>query len=126
MRPRSVESCDTAVARGTELLAALEGIAAEIPIEALPGFFAGLELARWRARLRVLEGEREASGAAATAAPPALLRAEQVAGRLNISKADVYRRAKSDLRSTVVDVGPGQVRFDPAQLDRFIRSRRRG
>jgi hypothetical protein len=87
----------------------------------LPEFLAEVERAKWTARLRI-----------AAARPPAtgwrepLLTAEQVAGRLQVSEAQVYRLAKTALRSAAVEVGPGTLRFDPDRLARFIGSRRRG
>jgi hypothetical protein len=51
--------------------------------------------------------------------------AEQVADRLQVSEAQVYRFAKTALRSAAVEVGPGTLRFDPDRLARFIEARRR-
>jgi predicted DNA-binding transcriptional regulator AlpA len=100
----------------------LHALAEQIPLEQAHVLAAALADADVVLRLRI-------SGRAAQEVPPAppsgLLTADVVASRLSISRANVYRRAKGDLRHAVVEVGPGQVRFDAAEIERFIRSRRR-
>ncbi len=106
-------------ARLASLLRELEAIAGEVPIESLPSFFGGLERARWVAQLRI----STAPLSGRTAEP--LLTVEQLCARFGVSKAQVYRLAKTHLRSAVVEVGEGTLRFDPDRLERFIEARRR-
>ncbi len=54
-----------------------------------------------------------------------LLTAEQARVGFKVSEAQVYRLAKTALRSAAVEVGPGTLRFDPDRLARFIEVRRR-
>ena len=54
-----------------------------------------------------------------------LLTVVEVAARLRVSEANVYARAKTDLRSATVELGPGQLRFDSERLSRFVETRRR-
>jgi predicted DNA-binding transcriptional regulator AlpA len=104
-----------------QLYAALRESAASVSAGDLPEFLAELERAKWTAKLRI-----------ATAASPAaerrepLLTVEQVAGRVQVSEAQVYRLAKTALLSAAVEIGEGTLRFDPDRLARFIDSRRRG
>ncbi len=121
MKPRVLPSPDDLGARRDDLLRGLEALVAELPTGSLPELFAGLERVRWTAKLRL------------QAPPPAgepslrrgLMTAEQAAEYLAISRSDVYRRSKRDLRSAAVEMGPGQLRFDPEALDRIVRARRR-
>lgn len=100
--------------------AGLLRLAEEIPVEALPGFFAELERASWTARLR-LHVPAAANG------PHSLLTVEETAQVLGgISDAQIYRMAKGVLRSAAVDVGEGTLRFDQERIERFIEARRRG
>jgi len=99
----------------------LETVAGEISEESLPDLFAGIERVRWMSQRRI------SAAPPAPSRPAALLTADQVATRLGgVSRAQVYRLAKTALRSAVVDVGEGTLRFDADRLARFIESRRRG
>jgi uncharacterized protein with von Willebrand factor type A (vWA) domain len=104
-----------------QLYAALRDLADDVSAGELPEFLAEIERARWTAKLRIAAA---ASPAAERREP--LLTAEEVAGRLQVSEAQVYRLAKTALRSAAVEVGVGTLRFDPDRLARFIDSRRRG
>jgi predicted DNA-binding transcriptional regulator AlpA len=104
------------------LLPDLHALASEIPLEQAHVLAAALADADVVLRLRIAG---RASQAVDAAPPGGLLTAEDVAARLSVSKANVYRRAKTDLRQAAREIGPGQVRFDPAEVERFIRSRRR-
>ncbi len=97
-------------------------LAEQIPLEELPEFVGVLAHAQSLATLRLM-------GQGGQTNPPAsasLLTAEEVATALRISEANVYARAKTDLKAAAVDVGPGQLRFDRDSIDRFINARRRG
>jgi Helix-turn-helix domain len=97
-------------------------LAEQIPLEELPEFVGALAQAQSLATLRLM-------GQGSQANPPAsasLLTAEEVATALRISEANVYARAKTDLKAAAVDVGPGQLRFDRDSIGRFINARRRG
>jgi len=121
MKPAALTSGDNLEARREVLLRGLEAIAAELPVESLPDLFAGLERVRWTATLRL-------RASPAVAEPPVrrgLITVEQAAEYLAISRSDVYRRSKTDLRPAAVEMGPGQLRFDPEALDRIVRARRR-
>jgi hypothetical protein len=101
-----------------QLYAALRDFAAEVSAGDLPEFLAELERAKWTARLRVAAVRQPATGGREP-----LLTAEQVAARLQVSEAQVYRLAKAALRSAAVEVGPGTLRFDPDRLARFIEAK---
>jgi helix-turn-helix protein len=121
MKLRGLPSADDLEARRDELLRGLEVLAGGLPTGSLPDLFAGLERVRWAARLRLQ------APSAASEPPPRreLMTADQAAEYLAISRSDVYRRSRTDLRSTAVQMGPGQLRFEPEALDRIIRARRR-
>jgi hypothetical protein len=108
------------VGRREQLYAALRDLAAEVSAGDLPEFLAEVERAKWTARLRIAAVRLPATGGREP-----LLTVEQVAGRLQVSEAQVYRLAKTALRSAAVEIGPGTLRFDPDRLARFIDSRRR-
>jgi hypothetical protein len=109
------------IVRPQQLYAALRDLAAEVSAGELPEFLAEVERARWTAQLRV-----GAVRPLATGGRESLLTAEQVADWLQVSEAQVYRLAKTALRSAAVEFGPGTLRFDSARLARFIEGRRRG
>ena len=100
------------------VIAEVGRLAAELPLDELPELFAGLERSRWIAQLRV--GSR-----AALPSPQRrrLLTVAEVAELLRISETNVYQRAKTDLRSAALNVGPGQLRFDADRVDRFLAAR---
>jgi predicted DNA-binding transcriptional regulator AlpA len=104
-----------------QVYAALRNLAAEMSAGDLPEFLAEIERAKWSALLRI-----EAVRPPAAGRREPLLTAEQVAGRLQVSEAQVYRLAKTALRPAAVEIGPGTLRFDPDRLARFIEARRRG
>lgn len=79
------------------------------------------DCAKWTGQFRVAAVRPPATGGREP-----LLTAAQVAGRLQVSEAQVYRLAKTALRSAAVEVGLETLRFDPDQLARFIEARRRG
>ena len=121
MKPRALPSADNLGARRDELLRALEALASEMPVESLPDLFAGLTRVSWTARLRL----QAPPAASEPSTRRGLMTADQAAEYLAISRSDVYRRSKADLRSATVEMGPGQLRFDPEALDRIVRARRR-
>ena len=97
----------------------LEAIVGQLPIQSLPDVAAGLERIRWTGQLRLL--------ATFESSDRPLLTVEQIGVRLGgVSKAQIYRLAKTNLRSAVVEIGEGTLGFDPARVDRFIELRRRG
>jgi phytoene/squalene synthetase len=104
-----------------QLYAALRDLADVVSAADLPEFLAEIEQAKWTAQLRVAAVRPPATGEREP-----LLTAEQVAARLQVSEAQVYRLAKTALRSAAVEVGPGTLRFHPDRLARFIEARRRG
>jgi len=109
------------VARKAEVYTDLSALAQELPLEDLPELAGELARAQAVASLRYSR-----SGVLQKHAEGGLLTVEQVAARLGgISEAQVYRLAKTGLRSAAVDVGEGTLRFDPARVDRFIEARRR-
>jgi predicted DNA-binding transcriptional regulator AlpA len=109
------------IARKAEVYAGLSALAQELPLEDLSELVGELARAQAIASLRYSGSEdrqKRTEGG--------LLTVEQVAARLGgISEAQVYRLAKTGLRSAAVDVGEGTLRFDPARVDRFIEARRR-
>jgi hypothetical protein len=107
--------------RREQLYSTLHDLASEVSAGDLPEFLAEVELAKWTVLLRIALIRQPATGARES-----LLTAEQVAGRLRVSEAQVYRLAKAGLRSAAVEIGEGTLRFDPDRLARFIDSRRRG
>jgi len=118
---RLVAVSSTATPDPATVYAGLAHLAETIASEDLPGFFAELERARWTARLRLQ------TPATTTNGPRPLLTVEETSRLLGgISEAQVYRMAKAALRSAAVEVGEGTLRFDPAQVERFIEARRRG
>ncbi len=101
--------------------AAVIALAEQTPVEALPELVGRLAQAQALAALRLATATRQTERV-----ENSLLTVEEVAGLLRISEANVYARAKTDLRGAAVDVGAGQLRFDRARVHRFIDARRRG
>ncbi|HLO21206.1 MAG TPA: hypothetical protein VK192_12020 [Sphingomicrobium sp.] len=81
-----------ATERREELYAALRGLAADVSASELPELLEEIERAKWTALLRVAAARPPAAG------HESLLTAEQVAGRLQVSEAQVYRLPKAALR----------------------------
>lgn len=103
-------------------LASVLSMAQEMPVEALPALIGRLAEAQALAALRLGSAGRQEP-------PPAvetLMTAEEVAAMLRISLANVYARARRDLRPAAVEIGPGQLRFDRESLRRLVNARRRG
>jgi hypothetical protein len=104
-----------------EILAGVGVLLEELPPAELEEFVGELARAQAIASLRVLRAPLSRPSDPA----PRLLTVEDVAAMFRISEANVYARAKTDLRVAAVDVGPGQLRFDAGKLERFIEARRR-
>lgn len=101
--------------------AAVVGLVETAPLDLLPELVGRLAQAQALAALRLASGARQEP----TGRGEALLTVEEVAALLRVSEANVYSRAKTDLRASAVDVGPGQLRFDARRISRFVESRRR-
>lgn len=113
---------DDTASRLATLSASLGQALQELPREDLPTFFAELERLRRTAELRLHPS------AGPTDPPfglPHLLDAKQTAAILAVDTATVYRMAKGALRSAVVEIGEGTLRFEASGLRRFIEARRR-
>lgn len=111
-----------------EVVARLEELVRDLPVESLPDLAGDLERVSWKAKLRiqvVQVAPQAAPGPSRAAQEGGLLTAQDVAMRLSISASSVYRMAKAELAAVAVQVGPGQLRFDAARLERFLSSRRR-
>jgi len=108
-------------ARKTDVFAAVETLAAELPLEEIPDLVGQLARAQAVTALRLSQA---ASGSKTEPDRP-LLTVEELAAKLRISEQNVYARAKTDLRSAAVDVGSGQLRFDADRINRFVEARRR-
>jgi hypothetical protein len=119
-RALSLDTSRPATKSREQFYAVLRDLAADVSAGDLPEFLAELERAKWTAALRFVMAKSPAEG------PNPLLTVEQVAGRLRVSEAQVYRLAKTTLRSAVVEVGERTLRFAPDRLARFIDSKRRG
>lgn len=107
-----------------ESFASLERVARECSVEDLPEL-AG-QVAGWAARVDRLISFRIAvagRSAAADAALEPLLTVPEVAKLLRISEGEVYRRAKTDLKPSTTELGPGSLRWSPERLRQFIDAR---
>jgi predicted DNA-binding transcriptional regulator AlpA len=116
-------SAPAAEGRIGQSLATIEQAVQECSLPELPELVS--QVAATAARVACLTTLRLAGSTAdkTPAQPERLLTAAEVADVLRISESELYRRAKTDLKSASVVLGPGSLRFDPERVRRFIRSR---
>jgi predicted DNA-binding transcriptional regulator AlpA len=117
--PKPVRAVPAAEGRIGESLATIERAIQASPLEELPSLAAALAGLSARIALRLTGNP----ACRPLAEPQKLLSAAEVAEVLRISEGEVYRRSRSDLKPSAVVLGPGTLRFDPARLQKFIRSR---
>lgn len=96
----------------------LDQLAAELPVDELPEFFASIERAKWTARLRLTAGTGGPASTPAAGRPS--MTAAEVAALFQIDIATVYRwsRGRGAL-SGAVRRFQGVLRFDPAAIDKL-------